>query len=116
MRKPLEQPTKDIPPAVVVILLTCVMPGAGQLALEEKKRGWLFAGVAILVFLVFLFFLSRFGVTLLDEVNAGRPLSYGGPLKDHLVGMGYALVVGLAVMVAALVDALLLRVKKRDEA
>ncbi len=98
----------DIPPAWMVVAMTVVFPGGGQLALGDKKRGGIFVGVTVILMGLFFIFFAQLVSAFWGRMQIGAdPMdSY---VTDHIVRIGYVLAAGVVEVIVAAVDALATR-------
>jgi len=99
-----EEEKPDLPPIGILILLSVIFPGAGQLANNEKSKGVAFIGVSVVIALFFFSQLAWMTAPLFDAANHGRMPVMDDAFFAHIKRLLYILGAALLVWIVALVD------------
>lgn len=96
---------KSPAPTGVIVILSLVFPGAGQLAIGRKTIGWIFAGAAIVLLAAFFIQLSAIIPRVVAAISSGEPPAADEDLIGGIKTLFYILGGVLVIWIAALVDA-----------
>ncbi|MBI4666164.1 MAG: hypothetical protein HY751_07140 [Nitrospinae bacterium] len=107
MKQPGPAGKTDLPPIGVLIILSIVFPGAGQLANNQKVKGWIIVGVSVLIAIAFFFQLAVIASPVHQAIMSGRAPTVDDQFIDGLKKLLWILSGALAVWLVAMVDAVL---------
>lgn len=89
----------------MLILLSFIFPGGGQIANGHTLKGGLFAAVSVLLMLPFFYFLAGLGSLLYNDLSRGITPVFEGELMSDLKGLGIVLLLGLLLSVISAIEA-----------
>ncbi len=98
---------KDAPPLSILVLLSFVLPGAGQLANDEKIKGYLFIVISLALLLMFFAKLTDIFPQVHEDLLAGVIPTLTEEFMGNLESLGLILLAGLFLFVVATLDAVI---------
>ncbi len=101
-------------PAMVLVLLSFLFPGGGQIANGQTLKGFLFAAVSVLLLFPFFYFLAGAGFLLYNDLSRGIRPHFEGELLSDLKALGIVLLLGLLLSAISAAEAVM-SAKKSDK-
>lgn len=99
---------KELPPVMVLALLSAIFPGAGHLAIKQNVKGWIFIGASAILFVMLFYYLAFIIGPIQTSLMAGREPEIDDAFMENVIAIGYVLGSGLFVWIAALIDVVLI--------
>ncbi len=94
-------------PAMVLVLLSLLFPGGGQIANGHTLKGSLFAAVSVLLLFPFFYFLAGAGFLLYNDLSRGIRPRFEGELMGDLKALGVVLLLGLLLSAISAIEAVI---------
>ncbi|VAX21486.1 hypothetical protein MNBD_NITROSPINAE01-449 [hydrothermal vent metagenome] len=98
---------KTAPPLGILVLLSFVLPGAGQLANDDKVKGYLFIAISMALLLMFFAKLTDIFPQVHEDLLAGVIPTITEEFMDKLESLGQILLAGLFLFIVATLDAVI---------
>lgn len=104
-----------LPPTGVLIMLSLVFPGAGQLANGQTAKGWVVIGVSTLLLILFFIQLASVIPPVYHALSAGVEPVIDEAYMDKLYNMLRIVLLAVLVWLYAIVDAVIVGGRKSKE-